>query len=524
MGRCFDAATWRFVEPKEFGEFDLQPLADDPDVLYTDIPFTTFDPPDVAPIEADEMSERFLTDASLFPQLAHPTPEESFDVQNIGSHESILPIDDDISTDYDTTDLKYHSSPAMESHAMPSTKALSGNGARKQRTRNQEKSFCEFFAGIGLVREALSASQWECVYANDIDPKKLEIYEARFGRSEHIHLGDVWDTERVVARLGAGPFLATASFPCTDLSLAGHWRGLNGSESSAFFGFVKALEELDGRRPPMVLLENVTGFLTSRDGSDFGAATQCLAELGYWLDTVVVDAKYFVPQSRPRVFVIGVHDEYVSRIPGRLRARTLFGDEACGASAGALRPPRVKALLDRTELSTGWLNLEVRPPKEARKHVSKYIDFDDDQEWWDADAVRKHHDMMSDRHRQLVDELLASGELHIGTIYRRRRYGHMRAEVRFDGLAGCLRTPRGGSARQIVIVVDHGRLRMRWMNAREYGRLQGAESFPLLDNNIQMLYGFGDAVCVPVVKWLDEQILTPIYDAATAAKRARRGG
>ncbi|HBI42088.1 MAG TPA: hypothetical protein DDY78_04405 [Planctomycetales bacterium] len=75
------------------------------------------------------------------------------------------------------------------------------------------KEFCEFFAGIGLVREGLSRSGWRCVYANDIDPKKREAYEARFGKSDHFHLCDVWNTDDVVERILGQPALMTASFP-----------------------------------------------------------------------------------------------------------------------------------------------------------------------------------------------------------------------------------------------------------------------------------------------------------------------
>ena len=54
----------------------------------------------------------------------------------------------------------------------------------------------------------------------------------------------------------------------------------------------------------------------------------------------------------------------------------------------------------------------------------------------------------------------------VRTIYRRKRYGKTRAEVRFDGMAGCVQTaPRGGSAGQIVIVIRDGVLQMRWMSA-----------------------------------------------------------
>ena len=97
--------------------------------------------------------------------------------------------------------------------------------------------------------------------------------------------------------------------------------------------------------------------------------------------------------------------------------------------------------------------------------------------------------------------------------------GKTRAETRFDGMAGCLRTPKGGSARQIVIVVDKDRLRMRWMSPREYARLQGADDFPLVVNTIQNLYGFGDAVCVPVIRWIDKHVLTPVFEAQDAVQR-----
>ncbi len=91
------------------------------------------------------------------------------------------------------------------------------------------KSFCEFFAGIGLVGEALGRGGWECVYANDIDAKKRAMYEGQYGASPHYHEGDVWAVEEVLDRIPGRPFLATASFPCTDMSLAGKRAGLAGA-------------------------------------------------------------------------------------------------------------------------------------------------------------------------------------------------------------------------------------------------------------------------------------------------------
>ncbi len=388
------------------------------------------------------------------------------------------------------------------------------------------KTFCEFFAGIGLVREGLAASGWSCRYANDIDPKKQELYQGRFGSDCHFHLGDVWSTDEILTRISDRPFLATASFPCIDLSLAGHWRGFDGEHSSTFFGFARLLNALGELRPKVVMLENVTGFITSQGGKDFESAVRVLAELGYWIDAFVLDARYFVPQSRPRVFVIGLNESMDPPLATRRSPLDWLVDgwtETLENAHKSIRPQKLVELMRSIDLPTGWTAFDVPVPKVHRPDIDELIDLDDGQEWWDQAAVRKHHDMMNDRHRKLVDTFLADGNTFVGTIYRRKRTGKTRAEVRFDGMAGCLRTPRGGSGKQIVVAVERGRLRMRWMSAREYARLQGAEEFPLVSNNIQNLYGFGDAVCVPVIRWIDEHVLTPVFDWDSASQRKGRG-
>lgn len=364
-----------------------------------------------------------------------------------------------------------------------------------------EKTLCEFFAGIGLVREGLEPSGWRCVYANDIDPKKRQAYLARFPDRGHFHLGDVWDTDAVVARVPGRPALATASFPCVDLSLAGHYRGIEGKDSSAFFGFARALEALGERRPPLVLVENVPGFLSSRGGADFARATVRLSELGYWLDALVLDARHFTPQSRPRVFVVGM----------------LEGHRPVGRADLPRSPAIVRAKRGVT-LKTGWVTLDLPDPPAHSGTVAGLLDLDDAQAWWTPAETSRHLEMMSDGHRSRVDTLARGGRPWAGTIFRRIRQKRMRAEVRFDGLAGCLRTPRGGSAKQIVIATPgDGSARMRWMTPREYARLQGVPDFPLVGTTIQQLWGFADAVCAPAVAWLDRHVLSPLLPGVSGA-------
>jgi DNA (cytosine-5)-methyltransferase 1 len=99
-------------------------------------------------------------------------------------------------------------------------------------TKQSGKCFAEFFAGIGLMRVGLERAGWQIVFANDIDEDKQRMYRDHFGASNEFILGDVH-------KLGASEIpdiaLATASFPCNDLSLAGARRGLAGEQSSALF-------------------------------------------------------------------------------------------------------------------------------------------------------------------------------------------------------------------------------------------------------------------------------------------------
>lgn len=389
----------------------------------------------------------------------------------------------------------------------------------------QQKTVCEFFAGIGLVHEALRRTGWRCLYAGDIDSKKQAMHRGHYGPSEQYHLQDIWHTDQVLANIPDDPFLVTASFPCTDMSLAGNMRGFRGDESSAFFGFLRVVESLPAR-PPIVLLENVPGFLSAHGGADFAAALSELADLGYWIDSFQIDARRFVPQSRERLFLVGYH-ESITDSP----ALVLCDDEldnpwhAAVSRAAQLRPKRLLEALHRAELPTGLATVDTGNPPTHTHDLADYIDAGEDQDWWPPHEVDRHVAMMHARHRHRLDALLDQPRTTVAlTAFRRVREGAQRAEVRFDGVAGCLRTPRGGSAKQIVLVVQDGALRMRWMSPREYARLQGAPDYRLPDNTIQALFGFGDAVCVPVIRWIDEHMLTPVFDSVAREGALRRDG
>jgi len=346
-----------------------------------------------------------------------------------------------------------------------------------------KKHAAEFFAGIGLVRMALERAGWTVKLANDIDEKKAELYRANFPARDFC-LGDIRD---IHADDMPTVQLATASFPCIDLSLAGNRKGLGGQHSSAYWEFHRIIEAMRDRRPKYVLLENVLGLLSSDGGDDLRSIIASLNKMDYNCDLLAVDAARFVPQSRPRLFVVGVR--------GRRMTEPVAHDA---------RPAQVLEFIRRHH-DLKWSCVAL--PSLPRKHsdLATVIERlpENAPDWWNASRQAHLYSQMSARHRTLLRHLMDSRRLRFATVYKRVRPAGCRAEVRADGLAGCLRTPRGGSSKQFVIVAGNGRWRVRNMTAREYARLQGVpDSFNIDVPYLQALFGFGDAVCVPAVEWV----------------------
>jgi len=104
----------------------------------------------------------------------------------------------------------------------------------------------------------------------------------------------------------------------------------------------------------------------------------------------------------------------------------------------------------------------------------------------------------------------------VGGVYRRTRFDEngmklQRAEVRFDDVAGCLRTPAGGSSRQTILVVDGKSIRSRLLSSRETARLMGlADDYKLPKNYNEAYHLTGDGVAVPVVRHLATHLFEPL--------------
>ena len=375
------------------------------------------------------------------------------------------------------------------------------------------RTFAEFFAGIGLVRLGLEQAGWQCAFANDIDEKKFNFYSQNFDVSDYI-VKDIWQVQ--TSEIPKGVDLFTASFPCVDLSVAGNRKGINAERSGTYLAFIDILKrrKLEGDLPRVVMLENVRGFLTSHQGKDVSLAIQALNELGYVTDIFSLDAKHFTPQSRPRVFVIGVIEEAIpSGIPVSGGKEIPFEWAArLDNQHPDLRDSQIKKVFfDNPTANWGIFDIP-NPPRRNSTLDSVIEEFDLNHPiWWQEDKHDKILKQMKHAHYKVLEANRTSEKPFYGTIYRRKRDTGSMAELRLDGLAGCLRTPRGGSSKQIIARAGTGSILFRWMTAREYARLQGTgDDYQLPENNIQALFGLGDAVCVPAIKWIGDNIINKI--------------
>ncbi len=367
------------------------------------------------------------------------------------------------------------------------------------------RTVAEYFAGIGLVRMGLETQGWQITYANDISLKKYELYKGFYPDANHHYVVD--DIFNLDPTTIPATLLATCSFPCVNLSLAGNMRGIEGEHSSAFWGFIRILKEKGSNSPPMILVENVTGWLHSNKGKDFRLTVKALNELGYACDVFALDALRFTPQSRPRVFLVGTRFGIKQSSSGILaRSKSLLPDQ--------LR----RSVCQNDDLA--WYSLDLPEPPSMRKTgLSTIVEklSESDSRWWSEVEIQRHLNMMDARHKERIVEISLQKKYSYRTFFRRRRNGQQRAEVRNDDLAGCLRTASGGSGKQFLVKAGKGEIHMRAMTPREYARLQGVpDNFFISKNGVQALTGFGDAVCVPVINWITQYALNPLLDACRA--------
>ena len=341
----------------------------------------------------------------------------------------------------------------------------------------------EFFAGSGMVAYGLKG-MFTPVWANDISKQKAAVYTANLGDS-HFVLGDIKDV-----RGNELPFahLSWASFPCQDLSLAGSLGGIHAARSGLVWEWLRVIDEMN-EKPKILLLENVSGLLSTNNGDNYRVLHTALAARGYDCGAIILNASHFVPQSRPRVFIIAVtHGEAIPK--------ELVADGPCWLHN--------KAATTLGNSLPNWIWWQTEKPAKRQSTLKDIVETDVP---FDKDHVLR---LVPTRHQVKLyehDTVYATG-------YRRTRSGQQQLELRFDGIAGCLRTPEGGSSKQYLVVKANGKTHARLLTVRETARLVGAPDSFLLPGSCNDGYkAMGDAVALPVAQFIGERFLTKIAEA-----------
>jgi DNA (cytosine-5)-methyltransferase 1 len=378
-------------------------------------------------------------------------------------------------------------------------------------------SFFEFFAGGGMVRAGLGNAKWHCHFANDFDHKKSAVYRLNWG-GESLKTADLRTLR--TADMPGDVDLTWASFPCQDLSLAGGGAGLKGDRSGTFWPFWGLMKNLiaEGRAPRIIALENVCGTLTSHAGKDFAEICSTFQQANYTFGAVVIDAALFVPQSRPRLFVIGVRRDV--EIPTDLTTEAPSHVWHTRGLKTAFESMPAKA-------RKNWVWWSLPAPASRNASFADFIEDNPlDVNWHTPAETRRLLAMMSDVNRAKLDVAKATKGRIVGAVYKRTRVDEagwkvQRAEIRFDDVAGCLRTPAGGSSRQIILVVEGPKVRSRLISGRETARLMGLpEGYRLPLNYNEAYHLTGDGVVVPVVRHLAENLFEPLLSHHNARAKA----
>jgi DNA (cytosine-5)-methyltransferase 1 len=383
--------------------------------------------------------------------------------------------------------------------------------------------YYEFFAGGGMARAGLGEG-WSCAFANDFDPMKARVYRQNWNGGHELLVEDI--NKLIPSNLPGQADLAWASFPCQDLSLAGNYEGIGQcgdteqTRSGTFWPFWKLMRGLmdEGRGPKIIVLENVLGVMTSNGGRDFAAIGSSFSAAGYRFGAMVIDARRFVPQSRPRVFIVGVRTGL--DIPAPLiasQATPTWHPQSLRRAHSMLSPEAQKRWI--------WWNLAEAPPRSQN-----FVDIIEDDpagvEWHSAAETKKLISMMSEVNLRKLEAARASGKRMVGGVYRRTRMSEegrkvQRAEVRFDDIAGCLRTPAGGSSRQSILLVEGKSVRSRLLSTREAARLMGLPDSYVLPSNYNEAYHLsGDGVAVPAVRHIARNLLEPILARSRAVAQS----
>lgn len=170
---------------------------------------------------------------------------------------------------------------------------------------NPEFKFIDLFAGIGGIRLAFQNLGGKCVFTSEWDSGAQKTYEANFGE---VPFGDI---TKIDEKQIPDHDILLGGFPCQPFSIAGVSKKnalgrahgfLDKTQGTLFFDVARIIK---AKKPKAFLLENVKNLVSHDKGNTFKVIKSTLEELGYTVHAKVLDGKYFVPQHRERIIIVG---------------------------------------------------------------------------------------------------------------------------------------------------------------------------------------------------------------------------
>lgn len=184
--------------------------------------------------------------------------------------------------------------------------------AKELKQNTNEVRYIDLFCGLGGIRLGFEQALREkgligkCVFSSDIKPAALKAYKNYFGEDARCDI-----TKVRISNIPNFEFLL-AGFPCQAFSQAGLGMGFQDTRGTLFFDVAKILME---KKPLGFVLENVEGLVNHDKGRTFKVIVNTLIELGYSVETKVLNGKDFgLAQSRNRIYFIGYRGRKVNNL------------------------------------------------------------------------------------------------------------------------------------------------------------------------------------------------------------------
>jgi DNA (cytosine-5)-methyltransferase 1 len=178
-----------------------------------------------------------------------------------------------------------------------------------------------FFAGVGGIDLGFKSSNYNLIYANELDINAVKTFESNFDiKVDNRDINNVKENE-------VPDFdLMLAGFPCQPFSIAGYREGFEDKKDrgNLFFQLIRIIKY---KKPSIVLLENVKNLVSHDNGNTFRVILESLEANGYFVKYKVLNAKDYgnIPHGRERIYIVGFKNKdqyYKFEFPNPIKLTT----------------------------------------------------------------------------------------------------------------------------------------------------------------------------------------------------------